>query len=188
MNTIIATKKPGSKKIVWNSPAGYEQAVLACKKKKKQCRLFLKENQWLKAGINSNSYIRIVCEECNINDISVRLGTFIYNKSYRCNCIEKRKKYEPWRGECGFIRFQNLCNLKRVKPMLDKQEIDLAIWEEKQFKSKSKVSLKCRKCPITVTLTIDGLSRLGREILCLCNKFYPCHLIRVLHRRRCNYC
>ena len=86
MNTIKATKKPGFKRFVWSSPAGYEKAFVACKNKKKHCRLFLTEDQWLKAGITSNSYIRIVCEECNKNEISVRLDSFVSNEGYRCNC------------------------------------------------------------------------------------------------------
>ena len=60
MNTIKATKKPRYQKFVWDSPAGYEKAGFACKNKK--CRLYLTVDQWEKAGITSNSYIRIVCE------------------------------------------------------------------------------------------------------------------------------
>ena len=91
MNTIKSKKKTRSNKFVWSSRAGYKKAVDACKTKKKKCHLFLDEKNWVKAGIKNNTYIRIVCKECNVEEVSVCLGDFIKQKSYRCNCIEKRK-------------------------------------------------------------------------------------------------
>ena len=102
MNTIKSKKKTRSNKLVWSSRAGYKKAVDACKTKKKKCHLFLDENKWVKAGIKNNTYI----EECNVEEVSVRLGDFIKQKSYRCNCIEKRKNLNIGEAKVdGFFLF-----------------------------------------------------------------------------------
>jgi len=81
--------------------------------------------------------------------------------------------HQTWKGEVGFTRLQELCEHKRVRPMLDEKEIDLATWKEKDYKSKSRVSFECCDCSYTRTQLLSSFSKRDHRILCLCSEEFP---------------